>query len=354
MPPTPLGVAQRFFSTSLPSAVRRTRYNGGTPQSVERVPFASDLDTAARAPATLPNRAGWGHEGQAAGRLARPGRSPSDRHSLLRPETGVPLRPCSRHLSQNRLPVCVNLTNSASRKPDRIPSPCLLICGLHYKRQQCPALTVHDLKTVIAFFALQVRRSLAGRCAAADYIHSDEAVDDLTNDFIRHTRKKYIGYNNIILPNTYDNVRSSIALGLKRVDVKEMSVKAILAQEDRTHPNSLIHELCRRGLTIGVIKKPTHLNSFVLGNNPIIEAGSGGSSNLRTNPEAERVLPIAPDVGISLVGPTGSVSLISLDDISHIEELNFAVTKQSTEIVANNRELLENLGRSIWWERVAK
>ena len=57
-PPTPLGVAHRFFSTSLPSAVRRTRYNGGTPQSAARVPFASDLDTAARAPATLPNRAG--------------------------------------------------------------------------------------------------------------------------------------------------------------------------------------------------------------------------------------------------------------------------------------------------------
>ncbi len=131
-PPTPFGVAQRFFSTSLPSAVRRTRYNGGTPQSAERVPFVSDLDTAARAPATLPNRAGGDHEGQAAGRPARPGPSPSDRHSLLRPETGALLRPCSRHLSQNRLPVCVNPTNIASRKPDRVPSPCLLICGLRY------------------------------------------------------------------------------------------------------------------------------------------------------------------------------------------------------------------------------
>ena len=222
------------------------------------------------------------------------------------------------------------------------------------KRQECPALSENDLVAVILFFALQARRSLAGRGAAEDYMHSDEAVNDLTDDFIRYERKKYIGYGNIVLPGTYNNVRSCIALGLKRVDVKEMSAKAMLAQEDRTHPNSLSHELCRRGLTIGVIKNPTHINSFVLGNNPIIKASSGDSSDLRINPEAERILPIAPDVCISSVGPTGSVRLALLDDVSHTKDLNLAVTEQSTEVVANNRELLENLGRSIWWERVAK
>ncbi len=217
------------------------------------------------------------------------------------------------------------------------------------RRQQCPALSANDFVAVILFFALQARRSLAGRGAAEGYIRSDEAVNDLTDDFIRYERKKYIGYGNIVLPSTYNNVRSCIAPGLKRVDVKEMSAKAMLAQEDRTLPNSLIHELCRRGLTIGVIKNPTHMNSFVLGNNPIIEAGNGGSSNLRINPEAERILPVAPDVCISSVGPTGSVRLALLDDINHIKDLNLAVTKQSTEIVASNRELLENLGRSAWW-----
>ncbi|MCY4388344.1 MAG: DUF4238 domain-containing protein [Desulfurellaceae bacterium] len=217
------------------------------------------------------------------------------------------------------------------------------------RRQECPTLSANDFVAVISFFALQARRSLAGRRAAADYIRSDEAVDDLTNDFIGHPRKKYIGYNNIILPNTYDNVRSCVALGLERVDVKEMSAKSILVQEDVIQPNSLIHELCRRGLTIEVIKNPTPMNSFVLGNNPIIEAGNGGSSDLRINTEAERILPTAPDVCISSVGPTGSVRLALLDDIGHIKDLNLAVTKRSTEIVASNRGLLENLGRSVWW-----
>ncbi len=44
-----------------------------------------------------------------------------------------PPKCCARPLSQNRFPVGVNLTNSAARPPDRVPSPCLLICGLRYR-----------------------------------------------------------------------------------------------------------------------------------------------------------------------------------------------------------------------------
>ena len=129
-----LGVSQRFFSGSRPSAAGHARGNAGTPQSAARVLFGSDPGSAPRAPSTPPNP-GVGDAGApGAGRPARPGPSPSYRHWPGTPETGEPLRPYRRRPAQNRLLVCVNPMNIVSLSYRTSPYLCLDISELRYSR----------------------------------------------------------------------------------------------------------------------------------------------------------------------------------------------------------------------------
>ena len=127
-----LGVPQRFFFESRPSAAGHARYNAGTPQSAARVLFGSDPGPVPRVPSMPPNPGGGDAGVLGAGRPARPGHSASYRHWPGTPETGEPLRPCCLPPVQNRVLVCVNSMSSASFSYRTSPYLCLDICELRY------------------------------------------------------------------------------------------------------------------------------------------------------------------------------------------------------------------------------
>ncbi len=128
-----LGVPQRFFFESRPSAAGHARYNAGTPQSGARVLFGSDPGPVPRVPSMPPNPGGGDAGVRSAGRPARPGHSARYRHWHGTPETGEPLRPCCHPPVENRVLVCVNPMSSASFSYRTSPYLCLDICELRYK-----------------------------------------------------------------------------------------------------------------------------------------------------------------------------------------------------------------------------
>ena len=127
----------------------------------------------------------------------------------------------------------------------------------------------------------------------------------------------------------YENVE------LKKQLTDNAWINAILSND-----GELIHVIQNKGLAIGVIDNSR--KSFIIGDRPIIEIASEGSTDLR-RPGVERLLPISYDVVVTPAGLSREEELIPINDTGYIRKLNETIFDQSNIVAACSVKLIESL-----------
>ena len=183
-----------------------------------------------------------------------------------------------------------------------------------------PALTIEEKKIWDIFFCCQLRRLPKTRELLSDSEIVLEALDDIERE---------------VRPLTPTERQKCENSELQKQLTDNAWINAIV-------PNGgeLLHVIQSKGLAIGVIE--ISRKSFIIGDRPITEIASEGSTDLR-RPGVERLLPISYDVVVTPAGLPGEEELILINNAGYIRKLNETIFDQSDIVAACSEKLIESL-----------
>ncbi len=173
------------------------------------------------------------------------------------------------------------------------------------------------------FFAFQVRRTPDFINATGFYKEYEPKVNQLVEELSE----------NISIEDK-ENLISSLT---NKEDREFVRVKAQGAPGPRVG-----NALAQSGMIVGYIKKNN--KSFVLGSNPIVNAGDC-EFHVSRSPNLENWFPIAPDVAVCMIlrdRRTGFILMEDKDDTA-IRSINLKIFRNSSAIISKSELLLQSL-----------